>query len=341
MKRKMPRRLLVILLAVLAAAGVAIVLFERLTAEPDPLTVAKRVPTGVCDAASAQLLSNGDVACHDAPWVVAPGSSPTWTRVACASGMSVTRDLTECPPGTHTEVAISPDGEWVLCLDCGGDDRQGTLRRVHSGRTARWPIRGDVYHYDILWMPDSRHWTSFGTVPDGAITVYDVDRPSLITRVPFPMSARAVSGNFIPCADGRLLVLPDDPNRAGDAPAEIIECRIGARVEEIATHLARPPVHGETTNLDLSPDGKHIVWSITRDRTSPVAAVLHRVIRGWPEISGPMLSVWVTDLDGRHARDLGFIRLLDEQESGRRVCWLPDGRKLSFVHGGALYMVDP
>ena len=108
------------------------------------------------------------------------------------------------------------------------------------------------------------------------------------------------------------------------------------------------PISGgrRVDELDVSLDCGRVALRIyTRSHESPVSALLEGIgLLGG--VRAPFRNeIWVTDLNGRRWRKIGSLKTRAHGVGTARaipseVRWLPDGRQLSFMHEGRLYLAD-
>jgi len=150
-------------IAAVIAAGVAILM---LGGERNLLTVATRIRGEDCKDMPCTAITNREYIWQEMPDYVTASNVPVWYRRNLDTGCLQTRELEMCPRGSHVGVDTSPDGRWILCYSYGGDDRPAYVVNSSTGKATGWLPHGDIYHYPILWMSDSLHWISIGTVPN-------------------------------------------------------------------------------------------------------------------------------------------------------------------------------
>jgi hypothetical protein len=85
--------------------------------------------------------------------------------------------------------------------------------------------------------------------------------------------------------------------------------------------------------MQISPGGDMLAWIVKQDAARPTGEV----------------GVWVSDLRGRNAREIGRIRQIDRLRTKgpmprelvfpQDLRWTPDGKSLSFLFDGAMYLV--
>jgi len=320
------------------AAGITLQLWKT---DRSLLSVAKRVAGMDCGEEGCKLVSANQYVWTDMPDYVNAGRIPIWNRCDLATGRIKTLKLTVCPRGSHVGIDTSPDGRRILCYSTASSRQAAALVNADTGRRSPWMPLGDVYHYPIIWMPDSTRWLSLGTVPSGYIAVYNADKPNNPTRTPFPEFRKAVWMDFEVARQDRLFVI-DQGDRSATKPyigARFTEYRLGSVVERVASHVAVLPFAVENFSFSISPNGDRIAWTCTEKCKPGLGAFLHRYIPRWPDPAREIVSLWISDLDGRHFRKIGHLPATDEDGLSLAFEWLPNGRQLSFVRNGALYIV--
>lgn len=99
----------------------------------------------------------------------------------------------------------------------------------------------------------------------------------------------------------------------------------------------------------LSPEGNRLLWVIEEEARSRRPGWIERLfarvgVRPPPQLSPPRIMVWTSMPDGSKPILLGAypLRLQDNllpNLMGLQAKWTPDGRNISFVHEGDLYIV--
>jgi len=89
----------------------------------------------------------------------------------------------------------------------------------------------------------------------------------------------------------------------------------------------------------LSPGGDRLAWLIVgTPRRTPLVQRLFAFFHVPPPAA--QASIWVSDLDGsRPPRPICRIGLGDKQPVPVQLAWTPDGKRLSYLHDGALWTV--
>ncbi len=325
----------------LLIAGVTAAGFALHFSQPDHLllSVAKRVVGADCSQDACRAITECKVVSVDQPDWINAHNVPEWRLSNTKTGHVDIRSLPNCPYGTHTGIDTSPDGSKVLCYSSSPNDRPASLVDMQTGRFSLWTPSDDVYHYPVLWMPDSRRWLSLATVPQGFVTVYHAETPNAPDRIPFPEFRSAVWKDFEVAGQDRLYVTESFCSDKSGRSATFTEYRLGAQVERIALHVVQPPFDVESYRFTISPRDDRIAWTCTERRQPGFAQLLHRILPHWSVPMNEIVSLWTSDLDGKDWREIGHISSTVGENASLGFAWLPNGRQISFVHEGVLYIV--
>jgi hypothetical protein len=98
-------------------------------------------------------------------------------------------------------------------------------------------------------------------------------------------------------------------------------------------------MRSDISNVTLSPDGSRVAVLRTSPHKEAVSAWLARLFLRRSPLGSVTYALWVQNADGSHSRRLGSIRGKVGEVGLRSIQWAPDGRRISFVHGGMLYAV--
>lgn len=114
----------------------------------------------------------------------------------------------------------------------------------------------------------------------------------------------------------------------------------------IGTHTVKLPEGAtlEYVRSAESSDGQFVCCHLQSTRTPPFSTWLHRLIPTFNPRPIYTESVWISRTAGHGMQELGHVPThLDEngtpQDLLRDVRWLPDGRQISFVYEGTLYVM--
>jgi hypothetical protein len=280
------------------------------------------------------------------PWPINAANLPTITRCNVHTGRTHSYPVTKAVRDSHSRILPSPDGRWALCWNGNGSTGDGvTAMNLRTGRSLTWPAAGDTYHYENLWMADSRRWVQATTLPDGYVTLFSLDRPAERVRLSLSSPGALKWKECAMTTQDRLLVYGEADETGASDPAQsprsgwvIREYRLLPHVVRLRTLYVRPPAGQETAMPGFSPSGERIAWSCFEPTAPSRTAWLHRLFPWVPASPQARLSLWITRLDGSQAREIGHINVTPEEQSpGLLPRWLPDGRHLSFVYNDVLY----
>jgi hypothetical protein len=266
-------------------------------------------------------------------------------------------DLTHLLEGGSLE-DISPDGKRILGRQVRKDKQYWITVGVDGSHRLSWPservemtdhVMVTAYSY-VRWMGDSRHVAEFLT-NEGSIEVSIHD---VITGAVTKHSLRGFSGNI---GEAELsnngLVLATDWNAYSHTDLGIIYAPgsdPGSTFYSWAlTAPTVSPHHwnmhskapAEVTNLQVSPDGKHIAWTLMRKQEVAWQAYLHRILPRIAVESQPRWEIWLSDTESEKMRRIGYEEISKSKEDDYfyppKLQWLPDGKRLGFVYNAILY----
>jgi len=111
-------------------------------------------------------------------------------------------------------------------------------------------------------------------------------------------------------------------------------------LKPIETHRFKLPEGAELYRGEASPSQKSILYYIHASRTPPFLTWLHHIFPHFRTEPTPTEELWVSRSDGQGVREIGHVRVL--ADPGHTflgdIRWLPDGRQISFVYRGMLYV---
>lgn len=261
---------------------------------------------------------------------------------------------------------VSPDGNWYLCSNRWGDclltSIEGTGHRVY-------PSKDDAAYRGFHWTPDSRHWIESygegGTIKH--LILHDVRKPAFSQELTFDKDH--VPDIFLTTDRGVYIDWPQETmDVAGkllldkEAVGKLKEVTISTEALQdadklFATHTLRIPTEVKYLYFKLSPDLIHVAWLVTWQRSNSYLEWLHKYISGIKPMTVQGTSLWVSDLDGRKAHEVGRIeKAIDPSEEEETLStyrstyrvpdplidefmWLPSGKAISFTYQKKLYTV--
>jgi hypothetical protein len=198
-----------------------------------------------------------------------------------------------------------------------------------------------------VWMPDGRRWLALDTEeryrnesnPKPEAWLFSIDAPhQKAGPIAIPAQVKSLVG-----------VTPDERLVMTDLPAGIDEPAVTVWQQGIYLNPA-PPTQGRLNaphgwfyrEAALSPKADRIAWVLTTSSVPRPLAFLHRILPGVFRNVAPTrtFELATSRLDGKDIRSLGF------QDGGKdnagvitNLKWNPDGRRLSFVYRGNLYIL--
>jgi hypothetical protein len=266
-------------------------------------------------------------------WPITATQLPQIIRCDTHTGHIQSFAVKQAVVSTHGVILPSPDGRWALCW--AGDFQEGdkvTAMNLLTGRSLTWPSAGDSYHYENLWMADSRRWLQITTVPDGYVTLFNLDTSIKPLRLPLSDHHAMLWKKYIVTTQDHLLAYGD---------VTIREYCLLPRVVRLRTLDVHPPTSQETAYPTISPSGKYVAWSCDGEHRSPLAVWLHRWLPAVPAVPQEQYSLWVSRLDGSQMHEIGSIPVPHEEQNTELLSpqWLPDEKHLSFTYKDVLYTV--
>jgi hypothetical protein len=220
---------------------------------------------------------------------------------------------------------VSPDRKRIVWL---GDSDICYAAAFQGTKLMRWTVpRADGAR--IFWLADSRHWcrlvptTLHGAAAGATATIYDFASPTwrhvihLAAMPPGEFAGLTSSGDavFAGAPNGSSYLDTVTTVTLSDSPSEV-------------SHTVEMPIDADHTAGRVSPDGNRLaVFEVTRNRLG-----LEIV---------DMTSWKVTDVAGMPpARQLPpEMQVWSMTQMQRRPQWTPDGKSISFIHGGLLWLI--
>ncbi len=284
------RPLAVAALCLLIATVAAVLAYRTLWPYPlrhaRDLLVVLVVGAGVLGLAAAQVRSSRRRAQAVCGAVIAAVAIP-FLAVTLLPGVTQPRSH-PIPGGPAYALYAAPDGNWDLYLLPHGDAAGLIALTATDDVYERWPVLspdGGSVAYTLIGSDGSMDLHLMQLGPDGHPTSDEVVLPG---------RGRDVSASaWTP--DGGLLVQVAAPGRTSS-----IE-RLDITTGELTPFLRN------AISAAYSPDGSQVAFS-RRKRTEPKD-----------------LDIWVTDADGRHARDV-----IDAEGTQDFPSWSPDGSRLAY-----------
>ena len=232
---------------------------------------------------------------------------------------------------------LSPDGRWLLGESNSYSRKQSWVATSTDG--TRQVIRPHQYdqHEEggvfALWRPDSRSWIQTLEVDNKVhIFSYRLNTPLVADRAQdFFFFGHALVGFF---GAGRVLAIrPETGDGGGVGVADFGD---GPASAPASFYIPQVPANMDVQEVVLSPDRNRLAWKFT---VKPLPLGLKATINsGYVRHSSPsMVGLWISDLNLNHLREIGTLDIRDDHITNLR--WMPDGKRLSFMDGDALYTV--
>ena len=226
---------------------------------------------------------------------------------------------------------LSPDRKWMLWIDH-SLPKTWNVASLDGSKFMSYPHPGVNVDWDMTiahWTCDSRRW---GELIGDRLSLYNLKQPKAEKTV-FVSEPQNVTIIFLCGFDvkGEAIAAMDGPG-----PTFI---KFGTTSRFAPGHqLPISPGMHYLDDIELAPQGEKVAWICgARKDTPAMMQWLPRVLR--PHLwDRPIEEVWVADLDGTHQHRLGYV----EGYNGdlKDIRWSPDGKRLSFLHQSALYIVS-
>jgi hypothetical protein len=264
------------------------------------------------------------------------------------------RQTTPFPLSTPSLFQISPDGSWLLWRTYIGNHGLPSLRvaRLDGSHYRGWK-RSRVKEWFFL---DSSHLVQMMD-EEPVMTICDLLNPSKDRQYRKPDQAEAILAQYA-LQQPVFVTPPDSQFYETSGPASIETYRTEDRMVwllAIREEKRQAPLPVQTIKVKL-PEGatlhwikvslqqKSILYHLTISRTPPLFTWLHRILPKLDIKSSETEGIWISRADGSGMREIGHLprpsaatgnsdELLDYFD------WLPDGKQISFVYQGTLYVV--
>ena len=236
----------------------------------------------------------------------------------------------------HSDVSgweLSPDAKWLLCHDY---SRSWVAVSLDSSHDVIRPFQGagsgEVGPF-TAWLPDARSWLQ--AVQEEGVThnyLYRVDTPTVTDHVGrFGLDGLEIVGFFGPTRV--LTILPRTGDGGGISMADYDALSPATSSHFYIQHV---PPNMDVQQVVLSPDRSRLAWKFA---VKPLPLGLKATINsGYVRHSSPVTAgLWISDLNLNNLREIGTVDIRDDHITNLR--WTPDGKRLSFIDGDALYTV--
>ena len=222
-------------------------------------------------------------------------------------------------------VGVSPDGKWVLWTDPWTSGSVFTAP-IDGAKMLTWHLR--TVMLTQAWCDDSHHWLLYPSMGVGQKPhAYDTDEPGMDNVLPVPADLRyldilaVVSDEMI--FAGSVYGAHDWMHVSGAKFPFELTCWSLHKAAPLKTWTIRLP--DEPTDVVVNPVAGRVAWTLE------------------PDGGGYTTAIFVSNIDGTRLHEIGGI---NGALHGRNITidlssirWLPGGKRISFTHGGALWVV--
>ena len=262
------------------------------------------------------------------------------------------------PGATPGNFATSPDGAWILWYTAKRSSR-GAIPHVTSHVAQLDGAHYRTWYHSALesaFFLDSRR-LGFMTLGKPGITLCslyastpDQKISTMVEADAIMASSEAQHPNYITAGEA------EDANAAG--AVEIGSYRnhdswhhyfFSSRqpqnpLQPFQKHILQLPVGAKLQSSEASPQQQFLWYHLQTAQTPPFFVWLHRL---FPNLSvKPVLteSLWISRPDGKGMQELGYVLTHpdadgDPEDLLGNIQWLPDGKMISFVYHGTLYVL--
>src|SRR5579871_2102327 len=240
------------------------------------------------------------------------------------------------------QMQVSPDGNLLLCANGPDDAPLWSIALLRGGQTWDRPRAIHSGTLSFSWLPDSRHWVELVRRQGRMAVILSSMDDTKSKQILFPdnMFLGRIVGitpeGDILTSGGRIIFVPSQ--------FELAQLSLRANNPTVKKIVVTPPGSPRSEPqlpyfYALSPDGKRLAWLLTW--ATPPNAFQHLIMRlshpQWNTMY-PMASLWITDLDGKHPRQI--VANFPTSGSWMGLAWMKDGKHLSFYDRGSLCIVD-
>ena len=252
----------------------------------------------------------------------------------------------------------SPDGVWVLW--------ENTYAAAHGlpsvyvahpdGTYCRHWIRGSFYNDQELYL-DARHIIQVLDQEPGVI-VHNLADPALNREYRTPEQAKVVFARYALQHPSVMRVTTDSPQLMIDCiPLDSFDVKQNASflfsgsrllqnvLKPTQTYQLRLPKEATLLQNGISPEQRSIFYYLEFTRIHPVLGGIHRFFSKVNIEPTVTEELWVSRADGRGMHQIGYVPLKADPDDIyvdylQHLQWLPDGKHISFIHHGTLYVMQ-
>ena len=245
-------------------------------------------------------------------------------------------------------ITLSPNGQWLLfhpaSFTSSGKNNCPVVSVNVDGSGAKQWRSTDRFPYKLVWLADNHRWLepvvqyNNGSPVVNKFVVRDLFRTDYQRVIPF---TETVTGKYVfPLRNNRLCVI-----EPGEFDGKGSRCLIATKgldtpgpFETIFLHMPF-----EVSDVSVSTSSGLIAWLVYYIQAPP--APNNPVRRKRAGVPAPPrvpaqrhLAIWVTDIHGAHAKDVGDVQV-DQSDEISQLQWIPGFRSISFVYKQGIYTV--
>jgi len=248
-----------------------------------------------------------------------------------------------------SSIQASPRGSWFLCrfhkspLDSANDI--AILFETDSGRQHAVQLLEDVH-----WTKDGNYL--YGTHPTGQGTTFVLLDPMLLRPV---KTVNLGKDRYILRVFSPKINVPEtafrDPELArliGITSLDLRRFELSASVTSVRGRTVESSDKWHDQGTDVIQSGSNVCWTEFNEQSDPVFTSLQRLLPSITANKSMKSELWIGNTEGGKTRKIGYIPIAQStvvpaypayEDFATDVQWLPDGRHISYLYGGDLYVV--
>ncbi|MCW3054459.1 MAG: hypothetical protein JWN14_3629 [Chthonomonadales bacterium] len=250
---------------------------------------------------------------------------------------------------------ISPDGAWILWDT---DHAQESSYYRHTARLDGTHHRDWLRYGSEEYLFFGSHFLVQMAAVDPILVIRDLEDPAKDRKYLEPAPAKAAFAQYA-APDPYFTAVSETGGQNGSAGFAVLDTyhtqdRLALILSDrdesqkapqpVRAHEVPLPVHTTFHEEVVSPKQQAIFYHLHVSRTLPILSWLQRF---FPKIQPkPVLTeeLWLSRIDGRDMHKIGHVPTrLDAngtaQEQLEHLQWRPDGKQISFVYHGTLYVL--
>lgn len=256
------------------------------------------------------------------------------------------------PSVGHFEV--SPDGvwlEWQAYWGHGASRPSERIAQLDGSHYRAW----DFCHSDETIFVDSQHLVRLSSF--APFIVCDLQDPHKDRKCPKPEQAQAVLAQYALKRSFQISASGSQSDTSVDIETyrtiDILQREKDAisdrqqEIEPVQRHKVALPPGAMLRDAKVNPQQQAVVYQLEITHTNPLSSWLHRLMPRFSSEPPVTEGLWVSRADGQGLHEIGHIPIqpntdeADEATEGvfADLKWLPDGKRISFIYRGTLYVV--